>query len=453
MEGNYRSVKDVAEEWGLTVRRVQMLCTSGKLPGAKKVGNLWMIPEGTVRPQDNRMVSGEYKKAVFKAAVRTQSYNDYMSFLSAMSYGIRTSLNTIMGYSDLIKTHSDDPARVIEFAENIKQSGKGILVLIDNSVEYTKLRNNEVEFREDICNLEDIVNRLIEDADADAVRHNISIMRRINLKHEFVKADVEKVSCILGNVIENAVRYSKKDGMVSVRAVEMPEKEPGICTVNFSIIDNGIGMSPLFIERVFDGYSYEKELDSVRLINHGSGLGLAIVKELLNLMGGSININSQLDFGTKVDISIPFKVADLSEISAGNVETPDLKEYKGKRLLLAEDNELNRDIEMGILEEAGFEVDWAGDGIICVADLERAQDNYYDMVLMDIQMPNMNGVTATQVIRGLDNESKANIPIVAMTASVLKEDRERALKAGMSGFVEKPLDIKNLLKVMKNLNI
>lgn len=453
MEEKYKSVKEVAEEWGLTVRRVQMLCTSGKLPGAKKAGNLWMIPEGTVRPQDNRMVSGEYKKAVFKANVKAQSYNDSMSFLSLMSYGIRTSLNTIMGYSDLIKTHKDDPAKVIEYAENIKQSGKGILILVDNSVEYTRLRNNEVDVKEDICNLEDIVNRLIEDEKTEALRHNVNITRRINLKHEFVKADADKIACILGNVIDNAVRYSKKDGMVSVRAEEVEENEPGVCRVKFTVIDNGIGMSSHFVERVFDGYSYEKGMDSDQVINHGSGLGLAIVKELLNLLGGTIHIESQIDFGTRVDISLDFKVADFTEITTDSNEDIDISMFAGKRLLLAEDNELNRDIEMGILEEAGFSVDWAGDGIICVADLERAQDGYYDMVLMDIQMPNMNGITATQVIRGLDDKNKANIPVVAMTASVLKEDRERALRAGMNGFVEKPLDIKHLLKVMKNLNI
>lgn len=450
MDDRYKSVKEIAQEWGLTVRRVQMLCTSGKLEGAKKMGNVWMVPANVERPADNRMTSGEFRKSTSTRVTNANltAYSRSMKIHTAVSHEVRTNLNTIMMYSDMLAKHSGEENKVLEYSELIKNSGRNILNMVNNAMELTKLSTGAVEIREEVVNIERLVGELVGLQQINARQKGINIRVKYVVSHEYIYTDIEKMSNILENIIDNAVKFSRRNCEILINVVET-SAVGGKSTVLFIVEDHGIGMSTDYLSHIFEYFTVE---NSNRTGSCGSGLGMAIVKKLTELLNGSIIIDSKLDEGTRVELSFSYRIADLST-GRQSVEDGDLDRtvFEGKRILLAEDNELNRTLAAEVLGEYGMQVDTAEDGILCVAELEKAAENYYDMILMDLQMPNMDGVTATKIIRGLTDESKAQIPIVALTASVTAEDREEALKSGMNGFVEKPLDIRKLCTIMQHL--
>lgn len=448
MAERYVSVKEIAEKWGITVRRVQMMCTGGLIPGAKKVGKLWMLPENAVRPPDRRTLPIEQRQSIkgpqrlAKAAAEGGRNN--IRFISMMSHQIRTSLNAIMGYSDLIRDHREEEEKTGEYVDNIQNSCKSILDLLNNTMEFSRLQNGKVEVSEEICNVENFIQNIIDNEDAEARRRHIRIVKKIRLHHEFIQADVEKLERIFGNILNNAVKYSHDDGTVQFRVEEQESHDSSLCRIRYIIEDQGAGMSEGFLEHIFDSFTTEN-MSGREWTESGSGLGMAIAGMLTELLHGSIDIESNLNFGTRVTLSFSHAVADISESLSEGGRSDDYSYLRGKRLLLAEDNALNREIAKTVLEEAGMQVSCAEDGILCVALLER---NTFDLILMDLLMPNMDGFTAAKIIRRLDEDEKAAIPIIAMTASVREEDREKALMAGMNGFVEKPIDRDHLLKII-----
>lgn len=451
MDVKYKSAKEIAQEWGLTVRRVQMLCTAGKLEGAKKIGNIWVVPANVERPADNRMTSGEFRKSTSTRASNANvlAYNRSMKINTVVSHEVRTNLNTIMMYSDMIATHIDDSEKVLEYSQLIKNSGRSILNLVNNAMELSRLSAGAVEIREEVVNVESLIGEVLETHKVDTKRKNITVNVKYDVNHEYIYTDTDKMIRILDNILDNAIKYSRHDSQISINVKET-SAAGGKSTLSYVIEDEGIGMSQDFISRIFEYFTVE----SNNLKNsEGGGLGMTIVKKLTELLNGSIRVDSKLDEGTRVEMSFSYRIADLSTgqhmTDDGDV---DRTIFEGKRILLAEDNELNRTLLAELLGEYGMAVDTAEDGILCVATLEKADGDGYDMIIMDLQMPNMDGIAATKIIRGLADTKKAQIPIVALTASVTTQDREDALKSGMNGFVEKPLDIKKLGIIMQQIS-
>lgn len=450
MDDKYKSVKEIAQEWGLTVRRVQMLCTSGKLEGARKMGNVWVVPANVERPVDNRMTSGEFRKSTSTrlSNANLAAYSRSAKINTVVSHEVRTNLNTIMMYSDMIASHSGDQEKVVEYSELIKDSGRNILNMVNNAMDLSRLSAGIIDIREEVVNIESLVGRLVEEQSVISKRKNVSIDVKYRVNHEYIYTDIEKMSRILENILNNAVKYSKHDSKVTVGVTEN-SATGGKCSITYTIEDQGIGMSDDYVTHAFDYLAMDS---NTKNSYESNGLGMTIAKKLTELLGGHLNIESVLDVGTKIDMTFSYRIADLST-GKNNSDVGDLDKavFEGKRILLAEDNEINRTLAAEVLGEYGMLVDTVEDGILCVAELEKAKEDYYDMILMDLQMPNMDGVTATKIIRGLSDENKSQIPIVALTASVTTQDKEDALKSGMNGFVEKPLDIGKLGNIMQHI--
>ncbi|MCF0262219.1 MAG: response regulator [Sphaerochaetaceae bacterium] len=439
MNTRFVPVKDKAEEWGLTVRRVQMFCKDGEIPEARKVNGQWVVPEDTKRPSDD---GSDNSDITIVKSKRRRSENVNSRFISLMSHDIRDSLNTILGYSDMIRNRLDDKAAVNGYLDNIQGAGRSMLNLTNNVMELINVSSSEVQSFEDEINLESLISKLCEAEDLDAKRKDITIFKNINITHSTVRLDTAKLERILSNVLDNAVKFSKAKGVVQFNIDEVQSSTQDCAIFRYTVSDHGLGMSDSRLRHIYDSFTRQLT-DADGQENLGSGLGMSVVKSLVDYLGGNIEIFSQEDLGTKVVITLEHKLADKENAKISNTE---LESLKGKRVLLAEDDELNREIETEILSMAGFEVESAEDGILCIAQLEKSSPNYYDFILMDLQMPNMDGVSATKYIRKLKDKAKSSIPIIAMTAAVAAEDREDALDAGMNGFIEKPIEINSLVR-------
>lgn len=455
MSENYKTLREVAEEWGITVRRVQMLCVDGKLPGAKKLGKMWVVPADVERPVDKRVNPlepaarlGANEGSVIKTPkIGNWEQSGDVRFVAHMSHDIRTSLNAILGYSDMIRAHKDESERVEEYTKKIQASGEAMLKLTTNVIDLARMQMGEEKVEEEVVNLDALLQRVYDQENVAAVKRRIALVKKVNIKHNNIYTDAKKLERILGNVLNNAVKFSDDDEVVQFKVEELPNEETGQVSIAFSIEDNGIGMTEGYLEQIYNSYILDEPDDDYQW--GGNGLGMAIVKQLVELMQGTIEIESHLGFGTKVLIKMSYRQVDLDDVQSETQVVFDLADFSGKRILVADDNELNRDIAAEILGDLGLDVEVAEDGIICVAMLEKSDKNHYDYILMDLQMPHMDGFLATQLIRGLEDKTKANIPIIAMTASVLPEDREHAFAVGMNGFVEKPFEIRKLLTAMR----
>lgn len=452
MIDGYYEVREVAEEWGVTNRSVQQMCSRGRIPGAIKIGRTWCIPVGVSKPEDERVGTGDYRDARRKAKGEIpQSAKDNMKFIENMSQDIRSSLNAIIGYSDIMRRNMDDKEKLSECIENIQTSGNYINNLMNNVLEYVRLDTGMAALDEEVVSTEKIISQVIQLMQGEMDKKQLDLSVSQNVKHEFVYADRERHIQILRNVISNAVKFTGKGGHISIRVKERESRISGMCLHEYVVEDTGIGMPDIFAEHLFDSFlksqsgSYKTE---------GCGLGMPIVKKLLNLMKGKIKVESVPDKGTKVTITIPHKIADFSDYKSDGSVIANMDELKGKRILLAEDNDFNSEVAADILTEAGFVVECAKDGIICVAMLDMKPAGYYDMILMDIAMPHMDGIKATELIRTLSDKEKSEIPIIAMTANVTPEEKEASLKAGMNGFIGKPMEINLLCNMIQRvLNI
>lgn len=450
MEQQYRSIKEIAEEWGVTPRRVQMLCTAGKLAGAKKISNVWMVPADVERPIDNRVVTGAHIKVNSNTNARLVQIKNKEArelnrqIVSLLSHDIRTSLNNILGASEMIAARKEDGVSPEAHIKKIQESSHSILALTDNLIEMANLLNGEAVCNEELCDLEDVIASIAQEDIGNASRRDVQIQTEVNVAHNLIYMDKEKIAKILRNVIEHSVAYSKDHGMVRVIVEEKYSRKEGYVKIVYSIEDHGVGMTPQAMSQIYNIFKNEIGENERRT----DRLGMAIVKQLVELLDGDIQIESHSGFGTKFKIGIKHRVAQKDE-TLTSVQKATMEEFKGKRILLAEDNEMNCEIAKEVLEDAGFLVECVKDGILCVAKLETSPIGYFDYILMDLVMPNMDGFSATKVIRSLPHAAHAKIPVVAMTASVMEKDRQRAIAAGMNGFVEKPFKLPLLLETLK----
>ena len=374
-------------------------------------------------------------------------------FLHNMSHDIRTPMNAILGYSQLMKNELEgkDLPKISEYVGKLEKSGNILLSIINNVLDMARIDSGKIELDENYANIEDIRQRLFDMFEDEAKKKNIDVRYTLNIKHKHVMADVTKVEEIFVNILSNAVKYTPSNGSITVDVVELECDEPGYTVVRTSVMDTGIGMSQEYLDKIFESFSRERTTTTSKI--NGTGLGMAIVKKYVDLLGGTIDVKSELGKGSTFIVTLKYKIADENYYLNKQEENfeVDNKTLVGKHILLAEDNDLNAEIAITILEHAGLKVDRVENGVECVNRIIGSPTNTYDLVLMDIQMPKMDGYKATCEIRNLQDKDKASIAIVAMTANAFEEDKKKAFDAGMDGHIAKPINIEDLFVVLTDI--
>lgn len=373
-------------------------------------------------------------------------------FLHNVSHDIRTPMNAILGYSELMKNElkDNDLPRVFEHLNKLQKAGNILLSIINNVLDMARIESGHMELDENYANIEDIRQRLIEMFEDEAKKKNIHVRYTFNVEHKHVMADVTKVEEIFVNILSNALKYTPSNGSVEVDVDELSCDEPGYMIVRTSIMDTGIGMSQEYLDKIFESFSRER-MTSSKI--SGTGLGMAIVKKYVDLLGGTIDVKSVLGKGSTFVVTLKYKMADEKYYLNKQEENCEVDNaiFNGKHILLAEDNDLNAEIAQTILERAGLFVDRVKNGIECVNKVIENPVGTYDVILMDIQMPKMDGYKATCEIRNLQDKAKACIPIVAITANAFEEDKKKAIDAGMDGHIAKPINIEDLFVVLTDI--
>ena len=386
------------------------------------------------------------KKAEDASVAKTQ-------FLHNMSHDIRTPMNTILGYSRLMEDElkGKDLPKISEYLKKLQKSGNILLSIINNVLDMARIESGRMEVDENYANIEDIRQRLFEMFEDEAKKKNIDVKYSLNVEHPHVMADVTKVEEIFVNILSNAVKYTPSNGQIKVNVDELECDEPGYMVVRTDITDTGIGMSQEYLDKIFESFSRERTTTTSKI--NGTGLGMAIVKKYVNLLGGTIDVKSELGKGSTFVVTLKYKIADQRYYLSAKDEndTVDHTSLDGKRILLAEDNDLNAEIAITILERAGLQVDRVENGIECVNKVIENPCGAYDLILMDIQMPKMDGYKATKEIRNLQDQDKASIAIVAMTANAFEEDKKKAFDAGMDGHIAKPINVEDLFVVLTDI--
>ena len=367
------------------------------------------------------------------------------TFLLNMSHDIRTPMNAILGYAQLMKKKLSDP-ELLHYQQMIEQSGNLLLSIINNVLDMARIESGKMELDKDYHIVGDVGAGVCAVFAMEARQKGLTIEHTVNIKHRHIVCDKTKMQEILTNIVSNAVKYTPPGGKITVSTRELPCEKEGWINIETTVADTGIGISADFLPHLFDSFSRERNTTAAKV--SGSGLGMAIVKSLVDLMGGTVTVESELGKGSRFTVTIPHELAKATyeeDASSGGEKAAD---FHGKHILLAEDNDLNAEIAIAILEEMGFTVDRAEDGIICVAKLEKSAPGTYDLVFMDVQMPNMDGYKATRVIRALPDRTKAAIPIIAMTANAFAEDRNRAFQMGMNGHIAKPISVPKIVEAI-----
>ena len=383
------------------------------------------------------------------AAENAESANRAKStFLFNMSHDIRTPMNAIIGYADLASRHSDDPAKLKKYMENIQVCGQNLLMLLNNVLDLARIENDKTEMEYSVSDVEKDFRNCIAMFRNQADSKNQTLTVTTHLLHPYIYADVPHLTEVCTNLVSNAVKYTGTGGTIRCDVTQKPCEKAGWCDTVITVADNGIGMSQEFRQRIFE--PFERERTSTVSKVEGSGIGMGIVKKLVGLMGGTVEVESKIGVGSTFTVTIPSRIASEEEAQAKREINPsDQKCLCGTRILLTEDNDLNAEIAAELLQEEGCTVDRAKDGVECVDMLEKAANGTYQIILMDVQMPVMNGYDAASVIRRMDDPQKANIPIVAMTANAFSEDRQAALDAGMNDHIAKPIDMNILVSTLR----
>ena len=365
------------------------------------------------------------------------------TFLFNMSHDIRTPMNAIIGYADLASRHLDDPAKLEKYMENIQVCGQNLLMLLNNVLDLARIENDKTEIEYSVSDIEKDFRNCIAMFQNQADSKGQTLTVTAQLQHPYVYADIPHLTEVCTNLVSNAVKYTGACGTIHCDITQKPGKKEGWCDAVITVADNGIGMSQEFQKHIFE--PFERERTSTVSKVEGSGIGMGIVKKLVGLMGGTVEVESKIGVGSTFTVTIPCRIASQEETQAKRDTTSsDKKSLSGTKILLAEDNDLNAEIAAELLQEEGCTVDRAKDGVECVDMLEKAADGTYQLILMDIQMPVMNGYDAAKKIRRMDDLPKADIPIIAMTANAFSEDKQAALDAGMNDHVSKPIN-RNIL--------
>ncbi len=371
-------------------------------------------------------------------------------FLNNMSHDIRTPMNAILGYAQIMEDELNrkEVPEVSEHLEKLQQSGNLLLSIINNVLDMARIESGRMELDENYCRIEDVWKSLFAVFDENAMKKNIALHYAMNVEHEHVLTDVTKVKEILVNILSNAIKYTPAGGSVMVDVDELPCDESGYMIVKIRVSDTGIGMSQDYQTKIFEAFTREQNTTKSKIA--GTGLGMSIVKKYVDLLGGTINVESELGKGSTFTVTLKHRIADESYYIKKHIEEPGTGSeiLKGRNILLAEDNDLNAEIAEAILERAGLKTERVEDGIQCVNRIMEMPVGTYDMILMDIQMPKMDGYKATQAIRNLPDRDKACIPIIAMTANAFVEDKRDAIAAGMNGHIAKPIPVDKLLSML-----
>ena len=370
------------------------------------------------------------------------------TFLFNMSHDIRTPMNAIIGYADLASRHSDDPAKLKNYMENIQVCGQNLLMLLNNVLDLARIENDKTEMEYSVSDVDKDFRNCIAMFRNQADSKGQTLTVTTHLLHPYVYVDIPHLTEVCTNLVSNAVKYTGACGTICCDITQKPGEKEGWCDTVITVADNGIGMSQEFQKHIFE--PFERERTSTVSKVEGSGIGMGIVKKLVGLMGGTVEVESKIGVGSTFTVTIPCRIASEDETQAKRETNPsDQKCLRGTRILLTEDNDLNAEIATELLQEEGCTVDRAKDGVECVDMLEKAANGTYQLILMDIQMPVMNGYDAARKIRGLDDPQKANIPIIAMTANAFTEDRQVALDAGMNDHIAKPINMNVLVPTLR----
>ena len=394
---------------------------------------------------DTQELNAKLQVAVEKA----ESANHAKStFLFNMSHDIRTPMNAIIGYADLASRHLDDPAKLEKYMENIQVCGQNLLVLLSNVLDLARIENDKTEIEYSVSDVEKDFRNCIAMFQNQADSKGQTLTVTTHLLYPYVYVDIPHLTEICTNLVSNAVKYTGACGTIRCDITQKPGEKEDWCDTVITVADNGIGMSQEFQKHIFE--PFEREHTSTVSKVEGSGIGMGIVKKLVGLMSGTVEVESKIGVGSTFTVTIPSRIASQEETQAKREPTPsDEKSLCGVKILLTEDNDLNAEIATELLQEEGCTVDRAKDGVECVDMLEKAANGTYQLILMDIQMPVMNGYDAAKKIRRMDDPQKANIPIIAMTANAFTEDRQAALDAGMNDHIAKPINMNVLVPTLR----
>ena len=388
-----------------------------------------------------RMQEEKLKKAYVAAENANKAKTE---FLNNISHDIRTPMNVILGYNHLMKSQLTE-SKQLDYQKKIEQSGKLLLAIINNVLDMARIESGKIKVDENYERVGEVVDEIISTFSSEAEEKEIHLSGSMKVTHRNILCDGTKIREIYVNLVSNAMKYTPRGGNVTITVEELPCEKEGYMKVKSEIKDTGIGMSKEYLPTLFEPFSREQNTTTRRI--GGTGLGMPIVKKMVDLMGGSIEVASELGKGTVFTFTLMHKIADRKFYSQKTeaAETSEMgKNLSGKHVLLAEDNDLNAEIAVTVLEETGIVIERVEDGIQCVNRVAQMSPGTYDLILMDIQMPNMDGYQAAQCIRHLDDKMKAEIPIIAMTANAFAEDRKKAFDAGMNGHIAKPIDIEKL---------
>ena len=370
------------------------------------------------------------------------------TFLFNMSHDIRTPMNAIIGYADLASRHSDDPAKLKNYMENIQVCGQNLLMLLNNVLDLARIENDKTEMEYSVSDVDKDFRNCVAMFRNQADSKGQTLMVTAHLLHPYVYVDIPHLTEVCTNLVSNAVKYTGAGGTIRCNVTQKSGEKEGWCDTVITVADNGIGMSQEFQKHIFE--PFERERTSTVSKVEGSGIGMGIVKKLVGLMGGTVEVESRIGVGSTFTVTIPCRIASEDETQAKRETNPsDQKCLCGTRILLTEDNDLNAEIAVELLQEEGCTVDRAKDGVECVDMLEKAANGTYQLILMDIQMPVMNGYDAAKKIRRMDDPQKAGIPIIAMTANAFTEDRQVALDAGMNDHIAKPINMNVLVPTLR----
>jgi signal transduction histidine kinase/ABC-type amino acid transport substrate-binding protein len=393
---------------------------------------------------------GSQQTKLEDACRQAEAANDAKtSFLFNMSHDIRTPMNAIIGFADLLEKHQGEPQKRADYIKKIQDSGGVLLSIINNVLEMARIEKGTLTVDEVAWSAEQFNDTLYSVFQDMMKQKKIEFTRKIDVKHHYVLCDPIKLREIFINILSNAYKYTNSGGKVHMHLEELPCDREGYAVYRTTISDTGIGMAEDFLPHIFEEFSRENNTTDNKI--EGTGLGMPIVKRLTDIMDGTIEVRSKKGEGSVFVVTIPHKIADKADLSEHFAGELDIKIFKGKRILLAEDNELNAEIAVEILTEVGFLVDWAEDGQVCINMLQNAEDYFYDVILMDIQMPNLNGYETTKAIRALPDTAKSGIPIIAMTANAFEEDKRDAQRAGMNGHLSKPINVRELYRTLMGI--
>ena len=409
---------------------------------------LWTYKTNLTHQKLEQEKDEKYKAELLIAAKKAEAANEAKTeFLQRMSHDIRTPINGICGMLNVADHYADDMEKQTECRIKVKEASNLLLELVNDVLDMSKLESDEIVLEESPFNLSKIAKEALVVSEQIAAEQNIRIVwEKKEIIHRDLIGSSEYVKRVMMNILSNAVKYNRANGSIYISCTEIPSEQPGMTTMEFVCRDTGIGMTEEFQKHIFEPFAQEHEGSRTKFA--GTGLGMAISRKLVEKMGGTITFESEKGVGTTFVIRVPFKI-DLDADKREEQKDVSEKSIKGLHILLAEDNELNMEIAEFMLQSAGAEVTKAWNGQETVELFRNSEPGEFDVILMDIMMPVMNGYEATKMIRSLDREDAKTIPIIAMTANAFTEDRLRAKEAGMDDHVAKPVDVNLLIKVIR----